>query len=946
MIYTVSLCLKSINLEKNHSVMRFKLLFFLIIMNKSLTIGQTDTYKVLDSIYTLQAEYYNSNEFQKIIDLSYHAQQFELNNAQDSILMARVTAYIGYANNKFKNYYKSIDGFKTALNYIPSEKSKGIVRTNYFVLYDLMTRYYSLRQYEKALENIEKAEELLSEEYFDDSVYFTFYQRKFRTLSALGYYDRAKKELMKLKLKLSKASENTQEQMRYGWMRYYRMSLLANYNEALYIMENNKNYLKDIVPFTKDITFFIGKLDSIYNNTKTLQNPKSRRQFWNLSYYAGALYYTSDYFKEIEDFETSRLYIDKTITIAEKANEPMRNLVEYQRFKANLFGLNGEIQKAITTINAIEKKYDSKNYNVTDLEVFKGDIYAREKNLDSTMFYYNKTVSIMHDAEDSLKADYSNFSTRYKFPNDVKQIDHMSYMLMTNFTKDKKAQIASKALNKLAYQEFLAGQKNLDLSLGNKQLFYDIIHNKIFLNKEQLEDKNSFISNIENISNELAWKQFSESRNIVQLPVIDSIENIEYNIRNQLVEAKKQKLFRLQDSLENVLSIHQKELLVKYPKISTFVQSTFDITQFQNQLDNDILVLKYLFFLDQFAIISISNSDIKIELKAWNKKEQDLLATHLALLKNQSSSLKPNDSLSSLLLPRHSEDYNSIVIIPDMPISELAFETLWYKDNYLILEKEIHYSSHLRFIINSDDGKRDTFATIFAPDYPKGKSELVTRSEPIFLEGAQKEAKALGKFFSSESFIGNRATKDNFILNKSRGSILHLAMHASVDDIKPELSYFNFSNNEKLFLEELYALKIPAELAVLSACNTGIGKANDVSGMASLQRAFNYAGTKATIASLWEVPDESTSQIMISFYEYLKEGKNKSSALQQAKIDYLENTNIEKLKHPYYWAGFVLYGNNSPIVETSYSWVWFIMGFIGVSLLLVFFQNLKKRINK
>jgi len=917
-----------------------------ILISFSVVRSQTDSYKTLDSIYALQGQYYKSKEYQKIIDLSKDALDVKLQNAQDSILMARVTAYIGYANNKFNKFYKSIDGFKLALEYIPAEKSKGIVRTNYFILFDLMTRYYSLRQYKTALTIIDKSEQLLDNyKFFSEYRYITHYQRKFGILSALGYYDQAKKELKKLERNLSSFENLNEEQLRYGWMRYHRMSLEANHDQALYIKEANKDYLSRLSGITPIIEYHIKKLDSIYQNTESLINPKSRRQFWNLSYYVGALYYTSDYFKEIDNYEKSLNYIDKAINLSERAQEPVRNTTEFFRFKANLLSKSGQTQEAIKIIEQVEKKFKKEQYNASDLEVFKGSIHARVHNLDSAMHYYKRAISLMHNSTDhELKPDFSNFTSRYKFPDDSKQLDHMSFMLMTNFIDDEKAFKASKNFNNIAYQEFLEGQENLDLSLGNKQLFYNIIQNKLYLSKGQLDKKEEFLSNIENISNEFAWKEFTESRNIVQLPIIDSIENIEYKIRKQLVEAKKQRSFRKQDSLENILDLHQKRVLRKYPKISAFVQNTFDITKFQNLLKEDVLVLKYLFFLDQFAIVSISKSEIKFDIKPWNEKEQNFLAMHLDYLQKPSSSLKLNDSLSALLLPKDLKGFNSLIIIPDNPISNLAFETLRYKGEFLVFNKAVHYSSHLRFV-NYRDEEQEPYATIFAPEYPKGDISLVTRSAPVFLEGAQKEAKTLGRLFSSDSYIGEKATKENFIHNKSQSNILHLAMHASVDDNDPALSHFNFSNGEKLYLEELYALNIPADLAVLGACNTGIGKSNDVSGMASLQRAFSYAGTKATIASLWEVPDESTSQIMISFYEYLKNGENKSSALQKAKTDYLRNTKVDKLKHPYYWAGFVLYGSDSPVLEMSNSWIWFLVGFLAVSVLFIVFRKLKKSDN-
>jgi CHAT domain-containing protein len=222
--------------------------------------------------------------------------------------------------------------------------------------------------------------------------------------------------------------------------------------------------------------------------------------------------------------------------------------------------------------------------------------------------------------------------------------------------------------------------------------------------------------------------------------------------------------------------------------------------------------------------------------------------------------------------------------------------------------------------------------TIFAPNYSKSGASQNIRSSSMSLKGAKEEAKILEELFLSKAFIGNSATKENFVAHKAEGDILHLAMHASVDENETTLSHFNFSNNEKLFLEELYALKIPADLAVLSACNTAVGKEDGSLSIGSLHRAFNYAGTTATIASVWEVPDEATSKIMISFYKHLKEGKPKSVALQQAKIDYLNETDNARLKHPYYWAGFVLYGTDNPVIEKSYI-LWYLFGGFAFGLL-------------
>jgi len=148
----------------------------------------------------------------------------------------------------------------------------------------------------------------------------------------------------------------------------------------------------------------------------------------------------------------------------------------------------------------------------------------------------------------------------------------------------------------------------------------------------------------------------------------------------------------------------------------------------------------------------------------------------------------------------------------------------------------------------------------------------------------------------------------------------------------PEFSNLSFSSEEdgKLFISELYNMNLNADLAVLSACNTGAGNLEKGEGLINVSRAFTYAGVPSTVTSLWKVPDQETSQIMISFYRYLKEGKPKNEALQMAKLDYLTNTKDNALKHPYYWAGFVVSGDIEPISNSNSLWIYG----LGILLLL------------
>ena len=85
-------------------------------------------------------------------------------------------------------------------------------------------------------------------------------------------------------------------------------------------------------------------------------------------------------------------------------------------------------------------------------------------------------------------------------------------------------------------------------------------------------------------------------------------------------------------------------------------------------------------------------------------------------------------------------------------------------------------------------------------------------------------------------------------------------------------------------------MRIDADLVVLSACETGLGKEMGGEGLVGLTRAFEYAGARSVLASLWSVADETTAALMKRFYGYLKAGRSKDAALRQAQLDLIRGS--------------------------------------------------------
>ena len=121
-------------------------------------------------------------------------------------------------------------------------------------------------------------------------------------------------------------------------------------------------------------------------------------------------------------------------------------------------------------------------------------------------------------------------------------------------------------------------------------------------------------------------------------------------------------------------------------------------------------------------------------------------------------------------------------------------------------------------------------------------------------------------------------------------------------------------------------------MVVLSACETELGDYIPGEGLNSLSRSFSYAGAKSILSSLWQVNEQSTLSILSNFYTNLKQGQSKSQALRNAKLSYI-NTAPDHKRHPYYWAGLILIGDDSPIEMGDDSYVGTI---VGVSALMLF----------
>lgn len=292
----------------------------------------------------------------------------------------------------------------------------------------------------------------------------------------------------------------------------------------------------------------------------------------------------------------------------------------------------------------------------------------------------------------------------------------------------------------------------------------------------------------------------------------------------------------------------------------------------------------------------------------------------------------------------HLSETNSLLIIPDQGMALLPFEALLtaaptpqqksFEKAYLLRRFAISYAFSATLWAEMSLPKTaapNPNILAVAPSFPYSEAVLAMAREPDYnptrscLDPIQNldEIKSLKELSDIISLVGENATRELLLKQLEEYAIVHIATHAMADDEDPRKTFLvlretgselslcgeTYPDMTALYMNELLHHRIAAEMVVLAACQTGIGKYHHGEGLSSLARSFALAGANSVVASLWSVDDRSTRMMMPRFYHYLQEGDPKDIALQKAKIDVLEGG----MGAPVYWSSFIVMGDTQAI---------------------------------
>jgi len=456
-------------------------------------------------------------------------------------------------------------------------------------------------------------------------------------------------------------------------------------------------------------------------------------------------------------------------------------------------------------------------------------------------------------------------------------------------------------------------------------------------------------------------------------------------LQAQLIEKRpKEEQDIIRDKLNSInqdISNFAKMIKNDFPKYHQLKYQQVDakIEDIQSSLDNNTALVEYvisdsilhIFCIDnkeiQWERTAISNKKLKYRIKSLHRS----LSNYKLVTENKNLSYKEYTEQAhwfyqNILAPvlANKPNVKNLIVVTDGELGHLPFETFLIEK---ASEQVVDYQS-LHYLVNDYNISYNYSATLWkenleAPTLKNNgqilavaanydikldssllevrlPTDIWLREQLNALPAARKEVKALEQkyqgFFAFDTLASEKTIKEK----ATNFAILHFATHGILDSKRPVLSSLAMTEDsdsiESNFWQahEISKMQLNADLVVLSACETGYGKFEKGNGIASLARAFMYAGSPSLIVSLWQVNDYATSEIMKNLYDNFSNGMKKDEALRQAKLQYMKSAK-GVLAHPAFWSPFIQIGNTKPIYikKKGETKPWLIGGFIVLVLL-------------
>ena len=632
------------------------------------------------------------------------------------------------------------------------------------------------------------------------------------------------------------------------------------------------------------------------------------------------------------------------------------------KFSSNKNQLNTLIQNHLTDTNIELEKYEKAEQLISTLLKTQKDEFHLNAPEVSYSYYLSAKNNFFQERYTSAIKDLEqaeNILSSIKNSNKKQQIS-LNYLLSIKILREKTLWQQYAKENDIVYLETLYNLCLETNKLGNKMLhlyedeesklnFFNSINENLYLGIKASKKMHDLTNNIKYVEQALSFFEAEKSFLLKQkyktdllkinlipedlifkedslIREISRLQNILYFEKNKLPDAscEDSRIFNLKTQLSDL----NQQIEDKFPNYKTLktINKELCLEDIRKKTTPNELIIEYFQYKDEVYSIGIGQANYSFKENKIANLTEKINAYEEAI---QNSDIKKYTTFAfefySSLVRDHiySDSISHLTIIPSKSISFLSFDTflttkasnLEYNHlDYLILEKSVCYKNSIENPNKNQEKAKEAYLGI-CPDF--------SNTNKNNLSGAYNEVKAISSQYGGTLLPKEGITKQNLLAKLPNYQIIHFATHTNINTITPQYSSLlimsDSTKENKLFAYEIQSSKLNADLVILSACSSGVGKLKNGEGLGSIGRCFNYAGAKSVILGLWDLPDFSTAKIIEYFFSKI-DVLNKAEALKSAKVKYLESAD-EYTSNPIYWAGLILIGENTSLkINTNHKY--------------------------
>ena len=899
----------------------------------------------------------------------------------------RINQNLGMINGRTRNFLQSIEAFKKNIflskNHLPNDDENALVNlgrtyNNLGISYaDINSYELSNKYYDSALMNLRQHYDQPTE------LEHVIYNNKARNYKMLGYFDEALDYFKQSESMMDQLSEGSLDEvdrglfyLSYGSFFLYKNQNREDFAKARQFIDSSYFYFRQVDPdfyFLNYSDYNAGEIFLFEKKYETAREKALDAQRRLLKYFGpdnSELGYVSELLGRIahekKEFNLADDYYQESLTL-------------YHRIKSESF-------------EEFSSVYVNQAKNYASQGRFSKSLTASQEALKILIPDFNPTDELTNPGEEQL----FNWESMYQ------ALETRVDILMQKFKVEKETAALISAIEcynllinhiHLSRSDLFSLKSKSNLSARRSNLYEDAVEAtmlayKITDDRKFLKQAFTFADNRKsnNLNERLTLQQQKIEQNIPRSWKLEETELLaKINLKEKEIHDAKSGTDHVSlTSLENELFYlkqaydqHFAQLKDQFPYyVHNRQNKSVALDQLTSQLGKNEAMMAY-FETDSSLFLYLLTDQLDYFEIQQGKGFQDRLVQLLNSIKNNQYDKALAQSVSDIILKPafdklKNQGIESLLIIPDGYLNYLPFELLPPPEGaainpkipFLINDFTIRYHYAARLVnffrgIRKQNGLTTEFYG-FAPSFNRKSNPLLTTrsaenieisSELQDLPQARAEVLYGANLMNGRSFMEDEATEENFKEAIKKAGIIHLASHAIINDEDPMYSKIVFANGTGdkedglLYTYELYNMDMNAQLACLSACNTGFGNLQSGEGVVSLARGFMYAGVPNVMMSLWSVPDISTAEIMKAFYEEIDQGKGKADALRAAKLKYLHNADANT-SNPYYWGAITMIGDNEPINLVSdfpNLWLWIIGALALLALVTVFIWRYKKQ---